>query len=67
MICRFRRIESDGPVAIHRTFLDPKTGAKTPRRMLGPVGNAAIKFDAVTDSLAVGEGVETTMAGRLTI
>ena len=67
MVCLFRDIFTDEPCGIHRTFLDPSTGAKVDRRMLGRAKGAAIKLDdddEVTTSLTIGEGVETCLRGR---
>jgi hypothetical protein len=67
MICAFRRIIDDRLVAVHRVALAPD-GTKIGRKMLGPVGGAAIKVDDDTNveqGLFVGEGYETALAGRL--
>jgi hypothetical protein len=41
-------------------------GLKIDRRMLGKVGGCAVKLDRFSsDVLAIGEGIETAMAGRL--
>jgi hypothetical protein len=66
MLTAFRSIADDGLVAIHRTLLSDD-GRKLDRRMLGPVGNAAIKIDPDHDverGLSICEGFETGMAGR---
>jgi hypothetical protein len=66
MLALFRDIRTDEPRAISRTFLDGE-GRKLERKFLGPVGGAAIKFDADEDVLGglhIGEGVETTMTAR---
>jgi putative DNA primase/helicase len=66
MIALFRDIRSDAPCGIHRTFLSAE-GKKLGRKMLGRAAGAAIKLDAdenVTAGLAIGEGVETCLAGR---
>ena len=66
MLALFRSIEGNAPAAIHRTALTPD-GEKIGRKMLGPVKGAAIKLDpdeAVTISLAIGEGTETCLAAR---
>jgi hypothetical protein len=67
MLALFRRIDDDVPVAIQRTYIGPDGRKIGDRMMLGPVTGAAIKLDAddaVTNGLAVGEGLETTMTGR---
>jgi putative DNA primase/helicase len=64
LIVPFRSIDDDSIIGIHRIALRDD-GTKLGRRMLGVVHRAAIKFDEVeSDSLAVGEGVETAMAAR---
>jgi putative DNA primase/helicase len=66
MLTAFRSIDDDRVVAIHRTLLSDD-GRKLDRRMLGPVGNAAIKIDPDHDvecGLTICEGFETGMAGR---
>jgi putative DNA primase/helicase len=64
LIVPFRSIDQDSITGIHRIALRDD-GTKLGRRMLGIVHRAAIKFDLVdNDSLAIGEGVETTMAAR---
>lgn len=67
MLLAFRSIATDRLTAIHRVALAPD-GRKIGRMMLGPVGGAAIKVDAdenVEHGLAVGEGYETCLAGRM--
>jgi Toprim domain len=67
MIGLFRDIESNEPRAIHRTALTPD-GDKIGRKMLGRKSGAAIKLTAdedVTTSIAIGEGIETTLGGML--
>jgi hypothetical protein len=66
MLTAFRSIAGDELVAVHRTLLSDD-GRKLDRRMLGPVGGAAIKIDAdhdVEHGLTIGEGFETGLAGR---
>jgi putative DNA primase/helicase len=67
MLTAFRSIVDDRLVAIHRTLLSDD-GRKLDRRMLGPVGNAAIKIDPDHDverGLTICEGFETGVAGRI--
>lgn len=67
MLLAFRSIGDDKLQAIHRTALT-QDGAKIDRKMLGPVAGAAIKIDPdenVEQGLAIGEGFETCLAGRL--
>jgi putative DNA primase/helicase len=66
MLTAFRSIPDDRLVAVHRTLLSDD-GRKLDRRMLGPVGGAAIKIDCDLDvehGLTVCEGFETGLAGR---
>lgn len=63
LLAPFRDIDSDEIVGIQRVALTPN-GAKIGRRMLGAVAHAAIKFDAVNERLCVGEGLESSLAGR---
>jgi putative DNA primase/helicase len=67
MLTAFRSIGDDRLVAVHRTLLSDK-GRKLDRRMLGPVGGAAIKVDCdenVEYGLHICEGFETALAGRM--
>jgi putative DNA primase/helicase len=72
MICLVRNIRTDEMQAIQRTALSNdgpaiKRGGKTFRLTLGPIAGAAVKLDPdeeVTQGLCIGEGVETTLAGR---
>lgn len=68
MVAAFRSIANDRIVTgIHRTALTPE-GAKIDRKMLGRARDAAIMLDPdaeVTTSLAVAEGIESGLAGRL--
>lgn len=66
MLTAFRSIADDRLVAVHRTLLS-EDGRKLDRRMLGPVGGAAIKIDGdqdVEQALTICEGFETGLAGR---
>jgi putative DNA primase/helicase len=64
LIVPFRSIDDDSITGVHRIALRDD-GTKLGRRMLGIVHRAAIKLDAGdSDSLAIGEGVETGMAAR---
>lgn len=64
LIAAFRSIDDNEITAIHRIALNPD-GTKRDRRMLGVVHRAAVKLDPGDgDTLAIGEGVETAMAGR---
>jgi len=64
LIAAFRSIDDDEITAIHRIALSPD-GTKLDRRMLGPAHRTAVKLDkGDTDTLAIGEGIETCMAGR---
>ncbi|MCJ2069340.1 toprim domain-containing protein [Methylobacterium sp. J-030] len=66
MLCAYRDIITNDVVGLHRTRLDPVTGRKVGRKMLGRANGAAIKLtpDAeVTMGLALAEGVESALAG----
>jgi hypothetical protein len=63
LIAAFRSIDDDQITAIQRVALTD-AGAKIGRRMLGVVHRAAVKLDPVSDTLHVGEGVETCLAAR---
>jgi putative DNA primase/helicase len=64
LITAFRSIDDNEITAVHRIALNPN-GTKRARRMLGLVHRAAVKLDTTNgDTLAIGEGVETCMAGR---
>jgi putative DNA primase/helicase len=72
MICLVRNILTNEPQGVHRTALSPdgtavKRNGKTLRMSLGRLGDGAIKLDAddtVTQGLAIGEGVESSLSGR---
>ncbi len=66
LVACMRAIDVDSITAVHRTRLTPE-GTKVDRRMLGIVAGSAIKIDpddAVTIGLAIGEGIESCLAGR---
>jgi hypothetical protein len=66
MIGLFRRITGDEPVAIHRTPITPEAKKLGKPMSYGPICGAAIKLSPdveVACGLAIGEGVETTLAG----
>jgi putative DNA primase/helicase len=64
LIAAFRSLDDDAIVAVHRVALTAD-GHKLGKRMLGPVRRAAIIFDDnVGDELAIGEGIETSLAAR---
>jgi putative DNA primase/helicase len=72
MVGVFRSIATNEPVAIHRTALTPEgrklTAIPRPKQFLAPVGGAAIKLsddENVTHSLAVAEGIESTLSGMM--
>jgi len=65
MVAAMRQVEGDAITGIHRTRLTPE-GVKVDRKMLGQASGSAIKIDpddAVTMGLAIGEGIETVLAG----
>ncbi|MDA8251660.1 MAG: toprim domain-containing protein [Rhodospirillales bacterium] len=62
----------DGKITgAHRTWLAPdgfgKAAVDTPRRAMGSLLGHAVRFGAVDDVLAVGEGIETMLSLRLTL
>jgi hypothetical protein len=59
----------EGPIAIHRTFLDPAKPAKAelarPKRALGALHNAAVRLFAPKDGkLGLAEGIESALSAR---
>jgi hypothetical protein len=67
LIALFRDVLTNEPKAIHRIVLGPG-GMLIGKRMLGRVGDCAIKIDEdenVTIGLSVGEGIETMIAARM--
>jgi putative DNA primase/helicase len=72
LIALIRNIKTDAPQAIQRTALCSNGKAmrrndKTLRMTLAPVSGGAIKIDedaSVTQGLCIGEGLESTLAGR---
>ena len=64
LIAPFRSIDDNDITAVHRIALNAD-GNKRGRRMLGIVRRTAIKLDAInSDTLVIGEGIETCMAAR---
>jgi hypothetical protein len=63
LVAVFRSVDDDAVTAIQRVALTAE-GAKIGRRMLGIVHRAAVKLDQASDTLHVGEGIETMMAAR---
>ena len=53
---------------VHRTWLDPSGRSKapvaTPRRAMGHLLGNGVRFGVATDTLAVGEGIETMLSLR---
>jgi hypothetical protein len=65
LIALYQDVRTDKPTAIMRTALTAD-GRKVDRKALGPVGGAAIKLThdiAVGTAIAIGEGLESTLAG----
>lgn len=62
MVALFRDIKTDEPIGVSVTFLDKNAG-KIERRFYGHIGSGAIKFSGFTDSLSIGEGIESTLSG----
>jgi hypothetical protein len=64
LLAVFRQITDNTVTAVHRIALNDN-GSKIERRMLGVVRRTAIKFDVIDgDTLHIGEGIETCLAGR---
>lgn len=68
MIALVEHVEQ-GPVAIHRTWLQIDGAAKAsfsePRMSLGPVGGGAVRLAPAERTLVIGEGIETTASVML--
>ncbi len=65
MLAAFRSVDDGEITAVHRVRLDqPQRWPKADRRMLGIVHRAAVKFEPISNTLMVGEGIETCMAAR---
>ena len=61
--------DADGTLTgVHRTWIDPsgttKAPVSTPRRMLGDLIGNGVRFGAVDDVVAAGEGLETALSLR---
>lgn len=66
MVAAFHSIDTGELVAIHRTALTAD-GSKVDRKMMGPVGGAAIKLESIEGSsrtIVIGEGIETCLSAR---
>jgi putative DNA primase/helicase len=63
LIAAFRSLDDGMITAIHRIALNGD-GTKLDRRMLGVVHRAAVMLDPLGPELAIGEGIETSMAAR---
>jgi len=62
----YRSLYTNELTGISRVLVDePERWPKTQRKMLGVVRLAAAKLAAVTDTLAVAEGVETALAANM--
>lgn len=67
LVALVRDIITGEPVGIHRTALSAD-GQKIGRKVLGPKAGGAIKLSPeanITDELAIGEGIESTLSGML--
>jgi hypothetical protein len=64
LVALFRDIKTDEPCGISATFLDKDAG-KLDRRFFGHIGSGAIKFASFSDTLSIGEGIESTMSGAV--
>ena len=66
LLVAYRSLETDEITGISRILVDePERWPKTQRKMLGVVRLAAAKLAAVTETLAVAEGVETALAANM--
>jgi Toprim domain len=64
LIAAFRSVDDGTLTAVHRIALRPD-GSKIDRRMLGIMHRVAVKIGTpVKGDLAIGEGIETSMAAR---
>ena len=61
--------DESGLVAVHRTFLDPRTRRKAafdnPKRLLGLPGRGAVRLGTAGRVLGLAEGVETALAATI--
>jgi hypothetical protein len=65
LLAAFTSFDTGAVTAIHRIRVDqPYRWPKADRMMLGSLLRAAVLLDPLGDTLAIGEGVETCMAGR---
>jgi putative DNA primase/helicase len=69
MLGLMRDIQTDEPMAVHRTALKEDGSGKAPllnaKKMLGPAGGAAIKLcpgSGITHGLTIAEGIESGLA-----
>jgi hypothetical protein len=63
LVAAFRSIDDDEITGVHRIFLS-SDGQKIDRRMLGIIHRAAVKLSPESDTLSIGEGIETCMAAQ---
>ena len=63
LVAAFRSVDYNTITAIHRICLNAD-GSKAARRMLGVVHRAAIKLAPASETLAIGEGIEGSMAAQ---
>jgi hypothetical protein len=64
MVALFRDLKTNEPCGVSVTLLD-KNACKLDRRFFGHVGSGAIKFAGATDTLGIGEGIESTLSGMV--
>ena len=63
---------NEGATGVHRTWLDPRLASpdhgkapiEDPKRSLGDIWTHAVRFGAVDDVMAAGEGIETVLSLR---
>jgi putative DNA primase/helicase len=61
MVGLFTDAQTGEPRAVHRTAITAD-GEKIGRKVLGPKAGAVIRLWPASDSLVIGEGIETTLA-----
>jgi putative DNA primase/helicase len=68
MLARIDNVDGE-LIGVHRTFLRPdgsgKANVEPQKAMLGLAAGGAVRLGAAEDTLLIGEGIETTMAGMV--
>lgn len=66
LVCLIQDITTGEPVGIHRRRLTSDSTAAGPAMTLGPKGEGVVRLTpAVSTELAIGEGIETCLAGMM--